>query len=207
MGFMDECQDILKKQKKKDGQPEKSFQRQLEEIDSFAMHIRGTIKQLLEREEFTINKDKKKIIHFFEPFPNLQASQGKMIFVRNGRNFIHSKYEKKYKNIIEITDSTELLVKKLKELLRNDGIIVKGPYIIHSFLYYEIPVYNPWNEYSGRRILITNAKKDKKRRELTHWCRYSQWWSPDKQKPPRVFSKQDYENCVHLIAVEIKMYL
>ena len=151
MGFIDECKKILEsKEKSKHKQAGYLLFNQLEDVKKTAISIRDKIKQLYNRDEYIVNSDGEKVVHFYEPFPNLRSSFG--------RKEIINKTDFSYKQIVEITENEIMLTEELKKILSNDSIVVNGPYIIYSFQYYTHDVYNDWGEYTGYRPIITSAK-------------------------------------------------
>lgn len=209
MGFKDECQALLdEKEKIKHKQSEILLLEQLEEIKKLATIIRDRIKQIYNREEYVICSSGEKIVHFFEPFPNWSLSFGRKEVIRKGNGVFHNKHSTKYNHIIEIDERTILLADELKSILYEDGIIVDGPYIIHSFQYYAIDVYNDWGEQIGFHPIITSAEKDIKNRSWKKWCYLFQHNTPFDWKYKYIsFNNQYYESSVYLIAVEITMVI
>lgn len=199
MGFIDECKKILEsKEKSKHKQSGELLFKQIEDVKKTATNIRDKIKQLYKREEYVVNSEGEKVVHFFEPFPNLGLAQGKKLLI-NKEDFT-------YKQIVEITDNEAFLMEELKKLLCNDSIIVNGPYIIHSFQYYLMDQYTDWNDRYFIPIItsaqIRNKPKSWKKRGSTNYLGFHDW-----EPKAGSFKNQTYESSVYLIAVEITMTL
>lgn len=208
MGFIDECKNLLdEKEKSKHKQSGKLLFEQLEEVKKVATIIRDRIKQMYNNEEYVISSSGKKIVHFYEPFPNWSSSFGRKEVIRNGNHIFHDKNSIKYKHIIEVDDQIVLLADELKNILYKDDIMVNGPYIIHSFHYYTHEVRNDWDEFCGYHPIITRAEKDTKTQSWTKWgnsvrlAGFHDW----KYNKCVSFKEQSYEPSVCLIAVEITM--
>lgn len=199
MSFINECKKILEsKEKSKHKQSGELLFKQIEDVKKTATNIRDKIKQLYKREEYVVNSEGEKVVHFFEPFPNLGLAQGRKMLI-DEEDFT-------YKQIVEITDNEVFLTEELKKLLCNDSIIVSGPYIIHPFYYYQIDQYTDWNDCYYIPVItsadIKNKPKSWKKRGSTNYLGFHDW------KPKfGSFKDQIYESSVYLIAVEITMVI
>lgn len=103
---------------------------------------------------------------------------------------------------MEITDKDISFVKKLKSILTDDGIIVDGPYIINSFHYFSLGQYNDWNEWTGDKMIISDAIKYNKPKS---WKTWNKTWDPPIERYD--YKTPAYVNDVFLLAIEIKIII